>query len=280
MEVIQDKSFEGERSLFKLRNALIRNCEFHDGESPLKETENLVIENTSFKWKYPVWYAKNIKISSCNFYEDTRAGFWYCEDVSIDNTVIDSPKNIRRCNNLSLENVTFTDGSETLWDCNEVVLNNITLKGDYLLMNSENVKVKGLVLDGHYPFDGCSNVVVEDSKLITKDAFWNCDNVTVRNSYINGEYLGWNSKNLTFENCVIESHQGLCYIKKLTMKNCSLINTDLSFEYCEDIDADITSEIDSVKNPISGVIKAKGIKELILDESDRDRIRIEVDGNE
>ena len=64
------------------------------------------------------------------------------------------------------------------------------------------------------------------------------------------------------------------------MKNCSLIHTDLSFEYCEDIDADITSEIDSVKNPISGVIKAKGIKELILDESDRDRIRIEVDGNE
>ena len=48
--------------------------------------------------------------------------------------------------------------------------------------------------------------------------------------------------------------------------NCKLLNTDLCFELCSNIDADIISKIDSVKNPISGIIKAKGIGELILNE--------------
>ena len=50
------------------------------------------------------------------------------------------------------------------------------------------------------------------------------------------------------------------------MENCKLLNTDLCFELCEDIEADISSNIDSVKNPISGMIKAESIGELIMDE--------------
>ena len=40
------------------------------------------------------------------------------------------------------------------------------------------------------------------------------------------------------------------------MRDCRLINTTRSFEYCSDIDADVTTRIDSVVNPISGVIRA------------------------
>lgn len=50
------------------------------------------------------------------------------------------------------------------------------------------------------------------------------------------------------------------------MQNCALVNTDLSFEYCSDIDATITTKIDSVKNPINGQIKAKAIGDLIFDD--------------
>ena len=50
------------------------------------------------------------------------------------------------------------------------------------------------------------------------------------------------------------------------MENCKLLNTDLCFELCEDIDANICCHIDSVKNPISGMISAESIGELILDE--------------
>ena len=86
------------------------------------------------------------------------------------------------------------------------------------------------------------------------------------NSTIIGEYIGWNSKNVTFINCVIESHQGFCYMKNVKLVNCKVINSDLTFEYSEQIDADIITEVDSIKNPYSGVIKVKDVKTLIMDE--------------
>ena len=133
-------------------------------------------------------------------------------------------------------------------------------------MNSSNMKISGLELVGNYGFDGCSDIEITGSKLMTKDAFWNCRNITVRDSYICGEYLGWNSENITLENCTIESLQGMCYIKGITMKNCKLINTTLSFEY-SDVDAEIIGNIDSVKNPSSGTIKAGSIGELIMEDN-------------
>lgn len=87
---------------------------------------------------------------------------------------------------------------------------------------------------------------------------------------MNGEYLGWNTENLTLINCTIESNQGLCYIKHLTLKNCRLLQTDLAFEYCSDIQAEINSDIISVKNPISGVIQAHHIGEIIQDDPQLD----------
>ena len=121
-------------------------------------------------------------------------------------------------------------------------------------------------LDGNYCFDSAKNIVIRNSILRSKDSFWNSEDVTVINCTIIGEYLAWNSKNLTFINCTIESHQGLCYIDNLKLVNTKLVNTDLCFEYCSNINADIISEIDSVKNPYSGIINAYSIKEIILDE--------------
>ena len=108
---------------------------------------------------------------------------------------------------------------------------------------------------------------MRNSKLLSKDAFWNCENITVYDSTIIGEYLGWNSKNITFINCTIESLQGLCYMENVKLVNCKLMNTSLAFEYCSNIDAEINSHIDSIKNPISGVIRAQSIGEIILEES-------------
>ena len=146
-------------------------------------------------------------------------------------------------------------------------------------MNSSNIDISNFYLDGNYCFDGGSNIVIRNAILNSKDAFWNCSNVTVYDSKITGEYLGWNSKNITFINCQIESNQGLCYMDNIKLVNCSLIKTDLSFELCSNIEASITSHIDSVKNPISGHIHAKGIDELIIDDNmvDRTKTIIEVD---
>ena len=74
-------------------------------------------------------------------------------------------------------------------------------------------------------------------------------------------------------NCWLESDQGLCYVDHLTMRDCSLINTDLSFEYCTDIDATIKTKIDSVKNPVNGRISAPSIGQVIFDDPAIDRSR-------
>lgn len=43
-----------------------------------------------------------------------------------------------------------------------------------------------------------------------------------------------------------------------------MIDTDLCFEYST-VEADINTIVESIKNPINGVIRSKGIKDLILD---------------
>ena len=139
----------------------------------------------------------------------------------------------------------------------------MTAKGDYLAMNCEDMDVDNLELDGNYSFDGAKNVTVRNSRLMSKDAFWNSENITAENCYINGEYLGWNSKNLTLINCTIESLQGLCYCEALTLKNCRLLNTTLAFEYST-VNAEIIGAVDSVKNPLGGIIRADSIGELIM----------------
>ena len=55
-------------------------------------------------------------------------------------------------------------------------------------------------------------------------------------------------------------------MKNLKLVNCKLVDTDLCFEYCSDIDAEIVSDVMSIKNPVSGVIKVQSVGEIIRDD--------------
>ncbi len=256
--------FTGERAMFGSHGAKFKGCVFKDGESPLKESSDIELYDCLFEWKYPLWYCEHVKTEGCSWYETGRAGVWYTKDISVNNAVIQAPKNFRRCKGVNISDTNLANAAETLWSCEDIELKNVAVKGDYFAMNSSNIKVDGLKLSGNYSFDGVKNLEVRNSTLITKDSFWNSENVTVYDSFISGEYLGWNSKNLTLINCTIESLQGLCYIDNLVMKNCRLINTTLAFEYSS-VEADISSGIGSVFNPSSGTITAESIGELIIE---------------
>ena len=167
-------------------------------------------------------------------------------------------------NHISLKNVSIPHAEETLWNCSDVRMEKVCANGDYFAMGCENMDIDDFTLTGNYSFDGAKNITINNAKILSKDAFWNSENITVHNSFISGEYLGWNAKNLTLVDCTVESLQGMCYIENLVMKNCKLINTTLAFEYSS-VDADITSRIDSVINPKSGIIRAAGIDELIME---------------
>ncbi len=261
---IRDGFYTGERPLFGSRGLKIYDTIFDEGESPLKESRDIELYGSMFRWKYPLWYTKNITAKRCTWFTMARAGVWYTENVTVEDCAIEAPKNFRRCRGLTLRRVSFPDAAETLWNCEDVTVEDVVAKGDYFAMNCSDMTVRGLTLYGNYSFDGAKNVTVEDSHLLSKDAFWNSENVTVKNCFISGEYLGWNAKNLTLIDCTVESLQGMCYIENLVMKNCKLINTTLAFEYST-VDAEITGAVDSVINPSAGTIRAERIKELIIE---------------
>lgn len=267
---IDQKVFEGERALFKQEDLDIRNSVFQNGESPLKECRNISLENTLFRWKYPMWYGEYFTLKHCTLFEMARAGIWYSKYVAMYDTDIQAPKSFRRSKRIVLENVSFSNAEETLWHCIDVRMKNVSARGNYFAMNSRELDIDGLRLDGNYSFDGATDLVIRNSRLLSKDAFWNAENVEVRDSYVLGEYLGWNSKNITLINCVIESNQGMCYMDNLRLENCRLISTDLAFEYSS-VNADITGSVDSIKNPLSGRIEADDIGQVIFDDPEISR---------
>ena len=264
MRVITQKFLTGERALFQGSDLKIYDTTFADGESPLKESRNIELYGSMFKWKYPLWYSRDIQMEDCVLFEMGRAGIWYTENISMKNCTIDAPKTFRRTNGIKLSGVTMPNAGETLWNCDRVEMNHVIAKGDYYAMNSSNMVIDGFRLTGNYSFDGVKNVEIHNARMLSKDAFWNSENVTVYDSFISGEYLGWNAKNLTLINCTIESNQGMCYIDNLVMKNCRLLNTTLAFEYST-VDVQVSNTIDSVLNPMGGKIQAGNIKELIME---------------
>lgn len=264
MKEINQQYLTGERAMYQAQDCRITYCTFAEGESPLKESSNLEIDNTLFKWKYPLWYCRDVVMKNSTLFDMARAGIWYTENISISDTIIEAPKNFRRAKGIKLFNVDLPNAAETLWSCEDIEMDRVMAKGDYFAMNSRNIVARNFDLVGNYSFDGCSDIEVRNARMLSKDAFWNAENVTVYDSFISGEYLGWNSKNITLINCTIESLQGMCYIDNLVMKNCRLLNTNLAFEYSQ-ADVEIVGNVDSVFNPKGGIIRADRIGELIMD---------------
>lgn len=261
MEQKRQEKFTGERALFQSENLKIYDSIFCDGESPLKESKGIELYGSIFKWKYPLWYSRDIIIENSFLLETARSGIWYTQNINIKNSTIEAPKTFRRSSGIVLDSVDIPLAQETFWDCDNIQLTKVNARGDYFGLHSKNIKARNINITGNYAFDGGRNIEIHDSRLLSKDAFWNCENVTVRNSTIIGEYLGWNSKNLTFIDCTIESLQGLCYIEDVTLINCKVINTTQAFEYST-VRVESTTPIDSVMNPIGGIIKAPSIGEI------------------
>ena len=276
MQKIKPSTYVGERALYHIHDSLIENCVFEDGESPLKECHNLEVKNTEFRWKYPMWYSENINCEKIKILESARSGVWYTKNITIKDSIMECPKYFRKCQGVKLINTNLPHALETFWDSKDILIKDVRAKGDYLCFRCENVEVDNLYLEGNYAFDSCKNVTIRNSILNSKDSFWNVENAVIINCRIIGEYLGWNSKNLTFIDCAIESNQGLCYIDKLVLKNTRLDNTDLCFELCSGIDAEVVSHVISIKNPISGRIKVQSVEEIILDKEMIDPTKTEI----
>ena len=83
MELIENMIFEGERPLYKSIKVEIKNSEFLAGESAIKESKKIKIENCNFHSKYPFWHNKEIEIQESFFWKERQ--HLVCELKTADN---------------------------------------------------------------------------------------------------------------------------------------------------------------------------------------------------
>lgn len=274
MKIIENKSFDEERALYGSRELAVKGCRFEgpaDGESAFKECADIAAENCFFDLRYPFWHTSGLKISRSEMTENCRAALWYSDKIDICGTKMHGIKALRECRNVSIKNCDIIS-PEFGWSVKNISMDQCSAVSEYFMMRAENIYFTDVDFKGKYSFQYIKNAVFDRCVFDTKDAFWHAENVTVKNSIVKGEYLAWYSDGLTFENCKIIGTQPLCYCKNLKLERCEMVNTDLCFEK-SDVDACLTSHVDSVKNPRSGKIYLPSVGEIIHnDENSRGEI--------
>ena len=270
MELIKDKQFGGERPLFAQHDLRLENVTITDGESAIKQCQNIEATGCHFYGKYPLWHIDGARIVDCYFAPGSRSAIWYTNDLKMKDCIIDAPKFFREMNNVELENVVINDADEVFWRINGLRLKNVKLHdGTYPFMFSQNIYVDGLESDSRYVFQYCKNVEIHHANIVTKDSFWECENITIYDSVLDGEYLAWHSKNVRLVNCHLAGEQLLCYTQNLVLENCTFdAACDRIFEYST-VEADIRGRIENIKNPTSGYIIADEIGSVTIDENIR-----------
>lgn len=267
MKVIENQTFDTERALYGCRDVLAKNCSFDgpaDGESAFKEGSGIEAVHCFFNLRYPFWHDHGLVITDSEMTELCRAALWYSDHVEIADTRLHGIKALRECSDVVIRNCDIIS-PEFGWSVRGIRMEDTAAVSEYFMMRAENLEFKRVNFKGKYSFQYIKNAVFEDCVFDTKDAFWHGENVTVKDSVVKGEYLAWYSDGLTLINCRIIGTQPLCYCKNLKLIDCEMADTDLAFEKSE-VEAVITTKVDSIKNPMSGRIQAPEVGELIMDD--------------
>ena len=267
METIENQIFDMERALYGSKSISLSDCRFDgpaDGESALKESQNVQISHCFFNLRYPFWHDRRLTIADSEMTELARAALWYSEEIEITNTKLHGIKALRECSRIKMSGCDIVS-PEFGWFVRDIEMKDTTAESEYFMMRSNQLAFEQVRLKGKYSFQYIEDSVFDQCVFDTKDAFWHAKNVTVRNSVVKGEYLAWYCENVTFENCKIIGTQPLCYCKGLKLVDCEMEDADLCFEKSE-VEATLTAPVISIKNPASGHIYVPAVTEIIQDD--------------
>ena len=76
MQIIKDKEFGGERPLFASHDLRLENITIADGESGIKQCQNMEATGCKFYGKYPWWHVDGARINNCYFAPGSRSAIW------------------------------------------------------------------------------------------------------------------------------------------------------------------------------------------------------------
>lgn len=267
MDIIKNVKLDQERALYATRDLIVDEVKFDgilDGESALKECANIEVTNCFCNLRYPFWHNDNLKILNTKMTENCRAALWYSKNVSVSDTQMHGIKALRECTNVKIFNCSIIS-SEFGWSTHKISMTDCTAISEYFMMRSSELTFKNVNFKGKYSFQYIKNGEFFNCNFDTKDAFWHGENIYIKDSVLKGEYFAWYSNGLTLDNCTIIGTQPFCYCNNLKLINCKMIDTDLAFEK-SNVEADVITNVLSIKNPYSGYIKVPSVGEIILDD--------------
>lgn len=267
MITIEDQRFDAERALYGSRDVALCHCAFAgpaDGESALKESAGITARDCLFDLRYPLWHVDGFALEGCEMTQLCRAALWYSRGGDIRASKLHGIKALRECRDIKLADCDVIS-PEFGWSSQGVSMERCTAQSEYFMLRAADLTLRDVTFTGKYSFQYVENVLIENCVLDTKDAFWHAKNVTVRDSVVKGEYLAWYSEGLTLDHCKIIGTQPLCYCRGLQLIDCEMEGADLAFERSE-VEATLTTFVDSVKNPRAGHIYLPDLGELILDD--------------
>lgn len=267
MKTIEKQAFDMERAFYASSGIALKDCTFDgpaDGESALKESEDIRVSHCFFNLRYPFWHDNGLIITDSEMTDLCRAALWYSSDIEITDTKLHGIKALRECSRVKMRGCDIIS-PEFGWSVQDMEMRGCKVQSEYFMMRSERLHFTGVELKGKYSFQYIQDSVFEGCRFDTKDAFWHAKNVTIRDSVIKGEYLAWYCENVTFENCKITGTQPLCYCRNLKLIDCEMADAYLSFEK-SDVEAEITTPVVSIKNPRSGCIRVPCVGEIIRDD--------------
>ena len=169
-----DRTFDEERALYGSRGAEVVRCRFDgpaDGESALKESRGVNVEDSFFNLRYPFWHNENLSIVRCEMTEKCRAPLWYSRNVSVADTVIHGTKAFRECDGVSLRGCDIVS-PEFGWSVRGIEMTDCSVESEYFMMRSERLRFNGVSLKGKYSFQYISDSSFDGCRFDTKDSFW------------------------------------------------------------------------------------------------------------
>lgn len=104
MEVIQNQILDQERALYGSKNLHVMQCTFDgpaDGESAVKECQDIKVSDSFFNLRYPFWHDNRLQIHDCEMTELCRAALWYSDDITITDSKLHGIKALRECGNVT-----------------------------------------------------------------------------------------------------------------------------------------------------------------------------------
>lgn len=160
-------------------------------------------------------------------------------------------------------------------DKNKICIQDKTIIQNRYMSQRRNIKIDNVIIKGKAVFNGTRSIEICNSKIVSQDALWHSQDIVIYDSLLKGDRMGWYAKRLTLINCVISGDRPLCFGKEIKLVNCKMLKSRGAFENSE-IDAQITSRVDSIKNPRKGRIQVRNVQKVILDKQEQQDVEIKI----